>query len=75
MKNQIRVLRKSKDWTQLELAIKVQVRRETISFLEKGTYNPSLGLAHRLAQCFDVTIEELFLLNASADGTAPDNTE
>ena len=48
--------------TQAELAKKVDVRRETIVFLEKGKYNPSLLLAHRIAKTFDLAIEEVFLL-------------
>jgi len=48
--------------TQVDLARKVGVRRETIVFLEKGKYNPSLQLAHNIARTFDLTIEEVFLL-------------
>jgi len=47
--------------TQEELANIVKVRRETIVFLEKGKYNPSLKLAHDIAQALDTTIEELFI--------------
>lgn len=52
--------------TQAELAKKVDVRRETIVFLEKGKYNPSLLLAHKIAATFDLAIEEVFLLQESA---------
>ena len=48
--------------TQADLAKTVDVRRETIVFLEKGKYNPSLQLAHRIAKKFDMAIEEVFLL-------------
>ncbi len=48
--------------TQVDLAKEVGVRRETIVFLEKGKYNPSLQLAHRVAQAFGLGIEEVFLL-------------
>ena len=48
--------------TQVDLAKEVGVRRETIVFLEKGKYNPSLRLAHNIAKTFDLTIEEVFLL-------------
>ncbi len=47
--------------TQADLAKLVHVRRETISSLEKGKYNPSLKLALDIAKVFDVTVEELFL--------------
>jgi len=47
--------------TQSELAKKVGVRRETIVFLEKGKYNPSLKLAYDIAQLFHMKIEEVFI--------------
>lgn len=47
--------------TQEELAKKVGVRRETIVFLEKGKYNPSLNLAHEVAKALKTTIDELFI--------------
>jgi len=47
--------------TQADLALKVGVRRETVVFLEKGKYNPSLKLAHDVAVALRSTIEELFL--------------
>ena len=62
MKTRIRELRTSRGMTQAELAKMVDVRRETIVFLEKGKYNPSLLLAHRIAKSFDLAIEEVFLL-------------
>jgi len=62
MKNRIRELRTSRGMTQAELAKMVGVRRETIVFLEKGKYNPSLLLAHKIAKTFHLTIEEVFLL-------------
>ena len=48
--------------TQMDLAKVVGVRRETIVFLEKGKYNPSLQLAHKIAQIFELGIEDVFLL-------------
>jgi len=47
--------------TQEDLAKKVNVRRETIVFLEKGKYNPSLQLAHDVAKALKTTIDELFI--------------
>ena len=61
MKNKIKVFRAMHDMTQEELAQKVKVRRETILFLEKNKYNPSLKLAYDLASLFQVPIEELFI--------------
>lgn len=47
-------------WTQEELALRVGVSRQTIIAIEKGTYNPSLELAFKLARVFNLTIEEIF---------------
>ena len=47
--------------TQEQLAKIVGVRRETIVFLEKGKYNPSLLLAHRVAEALNSSIEEIFI--------------
>ena len=47
--------------TQEELASKVGVRRETILFLEKGKYNPSLKLAHDISKVFGMSIEDVFI--------------
>ncbi len=61
MKTRIKEFRARYDMTQEDLAKKVGVRRETIVFLEKGKYNPSLKLAHDIAEALDTTIEELFI--------------
>jgi putative transcriptional regulator len=61
MTNNIKLYRAKFNLTQAELAQKVSVRRETIVFLEKNKYNPSLKLAHDLASVFSVRIEELFV--------------
>lgn len=60
MKNRIKELRARNNLTQLELAKLVDVRRETIVFLEKGKYNPSLKLAYDISKVFKQTIEEVF---------------
>ena len=61
MTNRIKEFRARHNLTQEELAKKVNVRRETIVFLEQNKYNPSLKLAHDLANVFSVQIEELFI--------------
>ena len=61
MKNRIAQLRKEGRITQQELAEAVGVTRQTIISLENGRYNASLLLAHKLAQYFHLTIEELFV--------------
>lgn len=62
MTNRIKELRARNNLTQSDLARKVGVRRETIVFLEKDKYNPSLKLAYDIAQEFELPIEEVFLL-------------
>jgi len=61
MTSRIRELRARDNLTQMDLARKVGVRRETIVFLEKGKYNPSLKLAYDIAQVFGMRIEEVFI--------------
>ena len=61
MNNRIRELRARYNMTQNDLAKRVGVRRETIVFLEKGKYNPSLKLAHDISRIFRMQIEEVFL--------------
>ncbi len=61
MKTRIKEFRARHNLTQEDLARKVGVRRETIVFLEKGKYNPSLQLAHDVAKALKTTIEELFI--------------
>jgi putative transcriptional regulator len=61
MKTRIKELRARYDLTQEELAKKIGVRRETILFIEKGKYNPSLKLAHDIAKALQTTIDNLFL--------------
>jgi putative transcriptional regulator len=60
MNNRIKEYRARFNLTQEELAKKVNVRRETIVFLEKNKYNPSLRLAYDIAKAFDSKIEEIF---------------
>lgn len=60
MTNRIKEFRAKNNLTQEELARLAGVRRETIVFLEQGKYNPSLMLAHNVAEALKTTIEELF---------------
>ena len=62
MKTRIKELRARDNITQVDLAQKVGVRRETIVFLEKGKYNPSLKLAYDISKVFNMKIEEVFIL-------------
>lgn len=63
MQNRIQDLRKMRKITQSELADAVNVTRQTIISLENGKYNASLILAHKIAQFFEVTIEEVFIFD------------
>jgi putative transcriptional regulator len=63
LQNRIQELRKTRKITQNELADAINVTRQTIISLENGKYNASLILAHRIAQFFDVTIEEIFIFD------------
>ena len=60
MKTRIKEFRAREGYTQADLAKLVGVRRETISFVENGEYNPSLLLAARIARVFGEAIEEVF---------------
>lgn len=73
MRTRIKEFRARYDLTQAELAKKVGVRRETIVFLEKGRYNPSLRLAHDVAIALRTTIDELFVFedDSGEEGDSP----
>ena len=61
MKTKIKEFRARYDLTQEDLAKKIGVRRETILYLEKGKYNPSLKLAYDVARVLRTTMDELFI--------------
>ena len=61
MKNRIEELRLMRNIRQEELAGQLGVSRQTISSLENGRYNPSILLAHKIAKCFGMGIEEVFI--------------
>ena len=60
MKNRLRVLRAEREWTQADLASKLDVSRQTINAIEKGKYDPSLPLAFKTARLFEMPIEAIF---------------
>ena len=60
MRNRLTVLRAERNWTQADLADRLDVSRQTIVSIEKGKYDPSLPLAFRIAELFGLTIEEIF---------------
>ena len=67
MRNRIRKLRQELQMTQEELAQRCRVSRQTIISLEKGKYDPSIHLAHRIATIFHHHIEYVFLFTEGAD--------
>lgn len=60
MKNRLKVLRAERDWSQADLAERLQVSRQTINALETGKYDPSLPLAFKIARLFGQPIETIF---------------
>lgn len=60
MKNRLKVLRAERDWTQADLARRLDVSRQTVNAVENGKYDPSLPLAFRIAGLFGTAIEEIF---------------
>jgi putative transcriptional regulator len=66
MKNRIKVFRAMHDLTQEQLAGKLGVTRQTVVSLEIGKYDPSIGLAFKIARLFNVQIEDVFEYDATA---------
>jgi putative transcriptional regulator len=60
MKNRLPELRAAKGWTQNDLAIKLEVSRQTVNAIETERYEPSLSLAFTIAKLFKLTIEQIF---------------
>lgn len=61
MKNRIKVLRAERNMTQAELAMEVEVSRQTINAIETGKFDPSLPLAFKISRLFGLPIENIFL--------------
>jgi putative transcriptional regulator len=60
MKNRLRILRAERDWSQADLAERLQVSRQSVNAIETGRFDPSLPLAFKLAKLFETTIEAIF---------------
>lgn len=58
--NRLRVLRAERGWSQAELGGRLGVSRQAVNAIETGKHDPSLPLAFKLAQLFDLNIEEIF---------------
>jgi putative transcriptional regulator len=61
MKNRLKVLRAERDWSQADLAARLDVSRQSVNAIETGKYDPSLPLAFRIARLFGQTIEAIFI--------------
>jgi putative transcriptional regulator len=63
VKNRLKVLRAERDWSQQDLAERLCVSRQSVNAIETGKYDPSLPLAFRIADLFELTIEDIFIRN------------
>ncbi len=60
MRNRLKVLRAERNWSQADLADKLDVSRQSVNAIETGKYDPSLPLAFRIARVFGLPIEQIF---------------
>ena len=68
MKNQLRLLRAEREWSQAELSERLGVSRQTVNAIETGRYDPSLPLAFTIARLFEKRIEEIFEPDGAVSG-------
>ena len=61
MNNRLKVLRAERNWSQGDLADRLEVSRQSVNAIETGKYDPSLPLAFRIAELFELSIEEIFV--------------
>jgi putative transcriptional regulator len=70
MKNRLKVLRAERDWSQADLAQRLEVSRQSVNAIETGKFDPSLPLAFKLARLFGLRIEEIFSDEESGGSTS-----
>ena len=70
MENRLKLLRAGRDWSQSDLAEKLEVSRQSVNAIETGRYDPSLPLAFRIAELFGLAIEEIFVSPARRSSKA-----
>ena len=70
MKNRLRVLRAERGWSQADLADRLEVSRQSVNAIETGKYDPSLPLAFRIAELFELGIEDVFESPSRRSSTA-----
>lgn len=61
MENRLRSLRAAHGWSQAGLATRLEVSRQSVNAIETGKYDPSLPLAFRIAELFELPIEDVFV--------------
>ena len=61
MRNRLKILRAERDWSQGDLADRLEVSRQSVNAIETGRYDPSLPLAFKIAKLFDLPVEMIFL--------------
>jgi putative transcriptional regulator len=66
MRNRLKVLRAERNWSQADLADKLDVSRQSVNAIETGKYDPSLPLAFKIARVFGLSIEQIFNEDESA---------
>jgi len=59
--NRLKILRAARNWSQADIAQRLHVSRQSVNAIETGRYDPSLPLAFRIAELFELTIEEVFV--------------
>jgi putative transcriptional regulator len=67
MRNRLKVLRAERDWSQADLAEKLDVSRQSVNAIETGKYDPSLPLAFKIAALFALPIEQIFSAGETAE--------
>jgi putative transcriptional regulator len=60
VKNRLKILRAERDWSQADLAQRLEVSRQSVNAIETGKFDPSLPLAFKLARLFGLSIEQIF---------------
>ena len=66
MRNRLKVLRAERNWSQADLAERLDVSRQSVNAIETGKYDPSLPLAFKIAPLFALAIEQIFLNDEAA---------
>lgn len=61
MKNNLKILRSEKGWSQAVLGEHLEISRQSVNAIEKGRYDPSLPLAFKIARLFEISIEDIFI--------------